>query len=113
MKKLLLLSAFFFLSFISKAVTPMSLKYSFNQNIKLQKPLSLALKDYNGNSEMNSGWVLLISGLGFATASYFTLADQFGYHKNENFLSQQPRSGLFILGIGMTLTGTGLVLFNK
>lgn len=93
-----------------------------SQQINLRLDMSPKYKDKYSSDYKATGACLLIAGLAFTTASILEGGSQYGTYKPSNnnvntqtyvippFYQQQPRFTMFLVGIGFSLGGFGLMI---
>lgn len=109
----------------SKILLPKS-----NFNLNIQK-INLNIVKYKDNSSSDdkiiSGLILMLGGIAFTTASIIQNDDAYGTwtknpqpgnpynqtYKTKPFFEQFPRNIMFVVGVGFTLTGGGIMINNK
>ena len=102
-------------------------KSNFNYNTqKINLKMSM-YKESSSSDRRTTGLVLLFAGVAFTTASILENEDAYGtWTKNPQpgnpynqtyttkpFIQQFPRNIMLFVGIGFTLTGTGIIINNK
>lgn len=113
---LLLLSTLVF----CKTPPTRSIIFIKQENKKINLHLPKGVKNYETNWKAN-GACLLVAGLAFTTASILEGGSQYGTYKpvpnsytqtyyQPPFYQQQPRFTMFLVGVGLSLGGFGLMI---
>ena len=102
-------------------------KSNFNyntQNINLKMSM---YKESSSSDQRTTGLVLLFAGVAFTTSSILENDGAYGTwsknpqpgnsynqtYKTKPFIQQFPRNIMLVVGVGLTLTGGGIVISNK